>query len=89
MKKLLKSSLSVFMALVMLFSVSVSGFAADNSKIIAATNAVNAVINTAFSALCAFFPKNFPTVEEYFASESENFFEGTETFLDSPAENAQ
>lgn len=89
MKKLLKSSLSLFMAVVMLFSVSVTGFSADNSRIIAAANAVNTVINAAFSALCAFFPKNFPTVEEYFANGSENFFEGTENFLDSPAENAR
>lgn len=89
MKKLFRSALCVFMAAVMLFSVPVSGFAADNSRIITATNAVNAILNTALSALCAFFPKDFPTVEEYFATKSENFFEGTETFLDSPAENAQ
>lgn len=89
MKKLIKKSTAVILTLAMLFSISCSGFAADNSKIIFASNAVNSVISGAFALLGAMFPKNFPTVEEYYAAESENFFEGTETFLDTPSANAK
>ena len=89
MKKLFKKATAVILAVIMVFSVTGNAVAADNSKIIAASNFVNSVINGAFTALATMFPKNFPTVDEYYAGESENFFEGTETFLDSPAENAK
>ncbi len=89
MKKTFRKSVAVILAIIIAFSAAGSAFAADNSKIIAASNAINSVINGAFAVLGAMFPKNFPTVEEYFSGENENFYEGTETFLDAPAENAQ
>ncbi len=60
--------------------------AADNSGIIFCTNAVNGLLNAVFKGFGALFPKDFEKLKNY---ESENFYEGTETFLDEPAENAK
>ena len=37
----------------------------------------------------ALFPKDFKTVDEYYADGSENFYAGTEIFIDEPADNAK
>ncbi len=95
MKRSIKSVISFILAGVMLFSMGTTAFAADgqaadNTGIIIATNLVNSVINGAFNLLSSFFPtSSIPTAEEYFAGESENFYEGTEDFLDAPAEGAK
>lgn len=60
--------------------------AADNSGIIFCTNAINGLLNAVFKGFGALFPKNFEKIQNY---ESNNFYEGTETFLDAPAENAK
>ncbi|MBO5422051.1 MAG: hypothetical protein J6A67_08970 [Clostridia bacterium] len=63
--------------------------AADNSGIIFATNAINGLLNIVFRGFGALFPKDFPTVDEYYAGESENFYEGMEAFIDEPAKGAE
>ncbi len=90
----MKKTISVFMAVVMLFTGTVFASAngddaADNSGIIFVTNAINGLLNAVFMGFGALFPKDFETAEEYYSGESENFYEGTETFFDEPAENAK
>lgn len=94
MKKKILSVVSVFLSLAIMLTGTVTagaseGEAADNSGIIFCTNAINGLLNAVFKGFGALFPKDFDTVDEYFAKESENFYEGTETFLDSPAEGAK
>ncbi len=93
MKKSVKNCLAVLLAAVILLS-PVSAFAADssadNSAIITASNAVNAVLNGLFAVAERLFPTpGYKTVEEYYAAESENFYEGTKKFIDAPADNAK
>lgn len=90
----MKKTISVFMAVVLLFTGTVfasanGDTAADNGGIIFVTNAINGLLNAVFMGFGALFPKDFETAEEYYSGESENFYEGTETFLDEPAENAK
>ncbi len=94
MKKKILSVISVFLAFAIMLTGTVTacaadGEAADNSGIIFCTNAINGLLNAVFKGFGALFPKDFETVDEYYAKESENFYEGTETFLDSPAEGAK
>lgn len=63
--------------------------AADNSGIIFATNAINGLLNIVFRGFGALFPKDFPTVDEYYAGESENFYEGMDAFIEAPAKEAE
>ena len=94
MKKKILSVVSVFLAFaVMLTGMVTAGAAdaeaADNSGIIFCTNIINGLLNAVFKGFGSLFPKDFETVDEYFSKESENFYEGTETFLDAPAEGAK
>ena len=95
MKKNFKKIISVLLSITLIFtctSVFVSAEdtePADNSKLIAVTNAANGLLNAVFKGFGSLFPNDFISVEEYYNGESENFYEGNETFLDSPAENAQ
>lgn len=83
-KKVLAIIISAFIALA-----PVTAFAADNSAIINTSNAVTALLNGLFAVAEKLFPKpDYKTVDEHYASESENFYEGTKTFLDTPAANA-
>ena len=94
MKKHFKKILAVILAAAML-SGSATAFASDgkknnNTAIIAASKAVNFIINGAFSLVDALFlTPDYPTVDEYYAGESENFYEGTKNFIDSPADGAK
>lgn len=93
MKKNVRKVISVFLAVVMLFSGSSVAFAsdapaADNSGIIAVSGAINGLLEAVFMGFGALFPKDFKTVEDYYAGESENFYEGTEAFIDEPADGA-
>ena len=92
MKRKLKQFISVFMAVVIMLTG--TGFAgaaeaADNSGIMFCTNAINGLLNGLFAVVGALFPKDFDTVEEYCAKDSQNFYDGTEKLLDEPAEDAQ
>lgn len=92
MKKLSKSVISIVISVAIIFSMGTCVTAndaqpADNTAIIATTNVVNFIINGAFRLLSAAFPKfNIPKLENY---ESENFYSGTDTFIDEPAEGAK
>ena len=94
MKKTARRVISAILVMTLLFSggTSVSaadGEAADNRGIIFTTNLINGLLNAVFIGFSALFPKDFPTVEEYYESGSENFYEGTETFLDEAAKDAK
>ena len=93
MKKEVKKVVSLILAFAMMFSgVSVafaSDEAADNSGVMFATNMINGLLEGVFMGFGALFPKDFETVDEYYAGESENFYEGTEEFLDKPAAGAK
>lgn len=89
MKNSFRKILAIILSAIMLLS-PLTAFAADNSAIINTSNAVNTVLNGLFSVAGKLFPKpDYKTVDEYYADESENFYEGTETFLDAPAKNAR
>lgn len=94
MKKTITKIISIVLTITMAFSSTVFVAAADaeaanNSGIMFCTNAINGLLNAVFAGFGALFPKDFETVDEYYAKESENFYEGTEAFLDEPAENAK
>ena len=94
MKNTNKKVISVLLAITLLFTGTTfasanDGEAADNRGIMFATNLINGLLNAVFKGFGSLFPNDAPTVEEYYAGESENFYEGTQTFLDEPAENAK
>ena len=90
MKNTFKKAVSVILAVSMLISgpifASADDGAADNSGVMFCTNAINGLLNAVFMGFGALFPKDFVSVEDY---ESENFYEGTEIFINEPAENAK
>ena len=94
MKKKFKKAVSVILAISLIFGSFTLAHAddteaADNSGIIFCSNAINGLLNAVFMGVGALFPKDFETVDEYYAGESENFYEGTEKFLDEPAAGAR
>lgn len=95
MKKISKKIISVILVFSLIFGCAANAFAtdavqSDNSKIIAATNAVNGILNGAFAVFGAMFPKgDIPAVDEYYEGESKNFYEGTKELLDYPADGAK
>ncbi len=91
MKKCIQRFVSLFLAVAIMLSGAVFASAsdteaADNSGIIFCTNAINGLLNAVFKGFGALFPKDFEKVDNF---ESNNFYEGTKTFLDEPAENAK
>lgn len=92
MKKFRKSVISLVLSAALIFSMGTCVSAndaqpADNTAIIATTNIFNFIISGAFKLLCAAFPRyDIPKLENY---KTENFYSGTEDFIDEPAENAQ
>lgn len=91
----MKRKLQKVISLVLVISVMLTGTvfagatdaeAADNSGIMFCTNAINGLLNAVFMGFGALFPKDFEKVDEY---KTENFYGGTESFLDEPAENAK
>ena len=91
MKNSLKKIVSVILALTLLFSGTVfagasDGEAMDNSGIMFCTNAINGILNAVFKGFGALFPKDFVDADDY---KTENFYYGTENFIDVPAENAK
>ncbi len=90
MKKAIKSTLAIILSAVIMLSTTTAYAVNDNSRIIAASNFVNTIINGAFWVAERLFPTpDYQTVDEYFAGDSKNFYEGTEIFLDEPAEGAK
>ena len=94
MKNTSKKIISVLLAIALLFTgttfaTATDGEAADNSGIMFATNIINGLLNAVFKGFGSLFPNDAPTLEEYLAGESENFYEGMDTFLDEPAEGAK
>ena len=94
MKNTSKKLISVLLAIALLFTgttfaTATDGEAADNSGIMFATNIINGLLNAVFKGFGSLFPNDAPTLEEYLAGESENFYEGMDTFLDEPAEGAK
>ncbi len=94
----MKKAIKTFSAFLIVFCIllsPVNAFAlgsqsADNSAIITVSNIVNTVINGAFTVASWLFPKaDYMTADEYFSGESENFYKGTDSFIDTPAANAK
>ena len=91
MKRKLQKIISLVLATALMltgtvFASAADTKAADNSGIMFAANAINGLLNAVFKGFGALFPKDFESVDEY---EAENFYEGTEKFLDEPAEDAK
>lgn len=91
MKKNIQKIISLVLATIIMLTGSVfagasGGEAADNSGIIFCTNAINGLLNAVFKGFGALFPKSFEKLDDY---ESENFYEGTEVFIDEPANDAK
>lgn len=94
MKKNIQKIISLILAITVLLTGTVfasanDAEAADNSKLIAVTNMVNGLLNAVFKGFGSLFPNDFITAEEYYAGESENFYEGNDVFLDAPAQDAK
>ena len=94
MKKNIQKIISLLLTITILltgtvFASAEGAEAADNSKLIAVTNMVNGLLNAVFKGFGSMFPNDFISVEEYYAGESENFYEGNEHFLDAPAQDAK
>lgn len=93
MKKFISVLLTMIIVFAMILPVNaatVSDFRQNNKAITVVTNILGGVIDFAISFLGFLAPTpDYPTVEEYFSEESENFYEGTETFIDEASENAE
>lgn len=91
MKSTSKRVISVLLAITLLFTGTTlasanDAAAADNSGIMFATNLINGLLNAVFKGFGSLFPNDAPDIAEY---ESENFYEGTQAFIDEPAEGAK
>ena len=91
MKKIISVilTIAVFITVTSVFASANDSQAADNSALIAVTNAANGFLNVVFKHFGGLFSNDFQSVEDYYAGESENFYEGNATFLDEPAQNAK
>ncbi len=93
MKKTYCSVIAIFLVFTMLFCAnSTTAFAAGerDNPIKTVTTVLGGVVDGLIKLLGALAPTpDYPTVEEYFSAESENFYEGTENFIDDAADGAQ
>ncbi len=94
MKKLSRSFIAILLVFTMLFSAnSITAFAIGeqgNNPIYFATNVLGGFIDGLIKFLGMLAPTpDYPTVEEYFAADSENFYKGTERFIDNAADGAK
>ncbi len=94
----MKKTLKIFSAFLLAFCILLSpasvfaadSQASDNSAIIGASKAINAIINGALTVASWLFPEaDYMTVSEFYNGGSKNFYEGTADFIDEPAENAK
>ncbi len=91
MKRKFQKVISLILAVTMMltgtvFATASDGEAADNSGVMFCTNAINGLLNAVFMGFGALFPKDFVDVNDY---KTENFYEGTENFIDEPAADAK
>lgn len=93
MKKQISSFIAIFLIFTMLFSVNSSAAISTqehNAAIKSVTNVLGGIIDGAIKLLGFLAPTpDYPTVEEYFSTESENFYKGTETFIDNSVDGAK
>ncbi len=93
MKKTFRSFIALFLVFTMIFTVNASAVSAaekNSNPIYTVTKILGGIIDGAISFLGLLAPTpDYPSVEEYFASESENFYEGTEVFIDSATDGAK
>ncbi|MBR2868410.1 MAG: hypothetical protein IKB88_05015 [Clostridia bacterium] len=90
----LKKAVAVILTVSLIFGSSTFAFAegdvaTDNRGIITVTNIVNGLLNAVFKGFGSLFPKGFEKLENYDLGNGENFYEGTETFIDEPSEGAK
>ena len=91
MKTKFQKVISLILAITMMltgtvFATASDGEAMDNSGIMFCTNLINGVLDAVFMGFGGLFPKDFVDVDDY---KTENFYEGTEVFLDEPAADAK
>lgn len=93
MKKHYRSFIAFLLVFTMLFSAESTAAYAKNdadSPIYAVTDVLGGIVDGAIKMLGFLTPTpDYPTVEEYFSAESENFYEGTKDFIDSAADGAK
>ncbi len=94
MKKLSRSFIAILLVFTILFSAnSITAFAIGeqcNNPIYFATNVLGGFIDGLIKFLGVLTPTpDYPTVEEYFAADSENFYKGTERFIGNAADGAK
>lgn len=93
MKKSYRSFMAILLAITLLFSAySTTAFAADMQRkpIHAVTDVLGDFVDVVIKMLGIFTPTpDYPTVEEYFSSESENFYTGTKEFIDNAVYGAK
>ncbi len=88
MNRKIKAITAVFLTVAMLVTGTATAFAAektaaDNSAIIAVANVLNGALNGVFKLISGIFSgRDIPSVEEYYAGESSNFYQGTAEFID-------
>ena len=93
MKKTFNSFIALFLVFTMIFTVNASAVSAaekSSNSIYTVTKILGGIIDGAISFLGLLAPTpDYPSVEEYFAAENENFYEGTDVFIDSAADGAR
>ncbi len=93
MKKTFNSFIALFLVFTMIFTVNASAVSAaekSSNPIYTVTKILGGIIDGAISFLGLLAPTpDYPSVEEYFAAENENFYEGTDVFIDSAADGAK
>lgn len=93
MKKFFRSFTAILLVLTLLFSAnSAAAFSMteQNKSIKTVTNILGGIVDGAIKVLGMLTPTpDHPTIEEYFESGSENFYEGTKEFIDHAADEAK
>lgn len=93
MKKAYRSIIAIILAVTMIFAAnSTIAFAASEqcNPVQSITTVLGGIIDGLIKFLGFLTPTpDYPTVEEYFAAESENFYKGTDTFIDESANGAK
>ncbi len=93
MKKLSRSFIAILLVFTVMFSAnSTTAYAKSETggPIYAVTDVLGGIINGIIKLLGILTPTpDYPTVEEYFSSDSENFYEGTKNFIDTAVDGAR
>lgn len=93
MKKLVRSFIAISLVCTLIFPVNASAtFTSDEAKspMCIVTDVLGGFIDSLISFLGILTPTpDYPTVEEYFAAQNENFYKGTDKFIDSTSDEAK